>query len=231
MSCQCNLCEKKFANMFGYQYHVDNKVCEKNKCYTCGKILTNKTSYENHVLNKICERNISKKQELISELNPKSKLKLNPNPKPNPKSLKIPQSIRHKVWETYMGNYFRTQCPVCDCNEISVGNFECGHVVSRAKCGLVTVDNLRPICGECNNSMGTQNLIDFAEKHFPNASVLLTIQTQPPMINNSLQDSFNNLTFNEYQKMSEDYARLKTQINNSINNIDRPQININITSI
>ncbi len=89
------------------------------------------------------------------------------------KSKKIPQSVRHQVWEIYMGNYYRGQCPVCDCNEISVGYFECGHVVSRAEGGLVTVDNLRPICGECNRSMGTQNLMDFTEEHFPNASVLL----------------------------------------------------------
>jgi 5-methylcytosine-specific restriction endonuclease McrA len=48
--------------------------------------------------------------------------------------------------------------------EISMNNFECGHVLAEAKGGQLSVENLRPICGGCNRSMGSENLEDFKRR-------------------------------------------------------------------
>lgn len=51
--------------------------------------------------------------------------------------------------------------------------FECGHVVAEALGGQSTIENLRPICKDCNLSMGTKNLFEFKEKHFPKKEEIL----------------------------------------------------------
>jgi hypothetical protein len=39
-------------------------------------------------------------------------------------------------------------------------------LVAEANGGKIQIDNLRPICAVCNNSMGTINMKDFAFGHF-----------------------------------------------------------------
>jgi hypothetical protein len=56
-------------------------------------------------------------------------------------------------------------CFVCS-HEIHISQFECGHVISHANGGAITVENLRPICGSCNKSMGARNLIDYKAEFF-----------------------------------------------------------------
>lgn len=51
-----------------------------------------------------------------------------------------------------------------DIPDILQGNFECGHVVSEKDGGNMSVDNLKPICGQCNRSMGSQNMNDYVKK-------------------------------------------------------------------
>ena len=40
-------------------------------------------------------------------------------------------------------------------------DFECGHVKAKTNGGKNSVENLRPICGICNKSMGTNHMYDF----------------------------------------------------------------------
>lgn len=44
-------------------------------------------------------------------------------------------------------------------------SFNCGHIIAEANGGEVTVSktvsNLKPICQNCNSSMGTKNMDDF----------------------------------------------------------------------
>lgn len=56
-------------------------------------------------------------------------------------------------------------CWCCHVEPITIGNFHCGHVVSKATGGKLTLTNLRPICALCNGSMGTKNLIEFVRKN------------------------------------------------------------------
>jgi 5-methylcytosine-specific restriction endonuclease McrA len=74
----------------------------------------------------------------------------------------IPSTLRSKVWVTYASEiYRRSKCFCCRSNEIEESNFECGHVISRRDGGPVCLDNLRPICSQCNRSMNTKNMCIF----------------------------------------------------------------------
>ena len=45
------------------------------------------------------------------------------------------------------------KCYACEYNEIRSAHFECAHVIAVANDGPDTIENLRPVCGECNKSM------------------------------------------------------------------------------
>ena len=89
--------------------------------------------------------------------------------KPKPKSkakAKIPAAVRKIVWNTYIGKDKPTgKCLVCSDEDISNTNFECGHVKSAMNGGDITIENLRPICGNCNKSIGGNNMDIFMDKH------------------------------------------------------------------
>ena len=44
-------------------------------------------------------------------------------------------------------------------------SFDCGHIVSEKDGGTQEITNLRPICSACNNSMGTQNMIEYIKTY------------------------------------------------------------------
>jgi len=78
----------------------------------------------------------------------------------------VKQNIRQLVWNSHIGaDYGSALCFCCGATQITPFNFECGHVVARAKGGKDSVTNLRPICGLCNRSMATMNMIEFQKHH------------------------------------------------------------------
>jgi hypothetical protein len=87
---------------------------------------------------------------------PKSNLKtnlLNSNPKIIKKET-IPKRIRELVWTTHNTEVFSNKCYVSWCdNKINVFNFQVGHDIPESKGGTLDIDNLKPICGNCNLSM------------------------------------------------------------------------------
>ena len=73
----------------------------------------------------------------------------------------IPKALREQVWISWVGKKFCNKCSVTWCeNIISVFDFECGHNVPESKGGATDINNLRPICGKCNRSMGDEYTID-----------------------------------------------------------------------
>jgi hypothetical protein len=81
------------------------------------------------------------------------------------KTKKIPAAVRKIVWHTYIGKDNATgKCLVCNSEDISYTNFECGHVKSRANGGDITIENLRPICGNCNKSISGNDMDEFMDK-------------------------------------------------------------------
>ena len=89
--------------------------------------------------------------------------------KPNvqPKRKSIPKAVKNSVWNKYIETddpkKLIGKCFVgCGC-EITIANFEVGHVNAYSNGGSDKVENLRPICSTCNKSMGTMNLLEFKD--------------------------------------------------------------------
>ena len=73
----------------------------------------------------------------------------------------IPKALRQQVWTQYNGEIFRKQCTIRWCkNEITVFNFHVGHNLPRSKGGTLELNNLVPICSNCNLSMSDNYTID-----------------------------------------------------------------------
>jgi ankyrin repeat protein len=80
---------------------------------------------------------------------------------------KIPKYIKTLVWNKYVGaDTVRHKCFSCREATISITSFDCGHVVAEAKGGDITINNLRPICHDCNLAMGSKNMNDFTKEFF-----------------------------------------------------------------
>jgi hypothetical protein len=79
----------------------------------------------------------------------------------------VPAALRKQVWNHYIGGPIgETKCPVCRNNTIDKLGFEAGHVVPECAGGTTTLANLRPICGECNRSMGSLNMQEYALRYY-----------------------------------------------------------------
>ena len=78
----------------------------------------------------------------------------------------IPAVVKRLVWNTYIGeNIGKSKCFCCKLTDITQLSFHCGHVVSENNGGKIHVDNLRPICQNCNCSMATKNMMEFMKTH------------------------------------------------------------------
>ena len=66
------------------------------------------------------------------------------------------------VWNTNIGEDIgKSKCMCCNSTDITQMSFNCGHIVAEANGGDTIVSNLKPICQNCNSSMGTKNMDDF----------------------------------------------------------------------
>lgn len=74
----------------------------------------------------------------------------------------IPATIKRLVWNTNIGEMIgKSKCLCCKSTDITQMSFNCGHIVAEANGGDTIVSNMRPICQNCNSSMGTKNMDDF----------------------------------------------------------------------
>lgn len=70
------------------------------------------------------------------------------------KKKRIPKALRQQVWIEYFGKTFEHSCYVSWCkNMISVFTFHVGHDIPESKGGGLEINNLKPICAQCNLSM------------------------------------------------------------------------------
>jgi len=88
------------------------------------------------------------------------------NPDVNNKQIKkkknISATIKRLVWNTNIGEEIgKAKCLCCKSTDITQLSFNCGHIIAEANGGETIVSNLKPICQNCNSSMGTKNLNDF----------------------------------------------------------------------
>lgn len=94
---------------------------------------------------------------------------------------KVPSSLKHNIWIKYIGETFHGKCNVEWCaNKITPFTFEAGHNIPYSKGGCTTIDNLRPICSECNKSMGNRYTIDeFSEKFRTSDITIIDVTNMP----------------------------------------------------
>ena len=79
-----------------------------------------------------------------------------------PKKKTIPSAIKKLVWNKNIGEDIgKSKCYCCKSTDISQTSFHCGHVIAESKGGKTIVSNLKPICQNCNSSMGTKDMNDF----------------------------------------------------------------------
>ena len=80
----------------------------------------------------------------------------------------IPKRLREVVWNTYNGDKYSSKCHVAWCNNIiNVFNYQVGHDIPESKGGSLDIENLKPICGNCNLSMGNKYTITEWSKLIP----------------------------------------------------------------
>ena len=84
--------------------------------------------------------------------------------KPKTKKKSISATIKKLVWNTNIGEDIgKAKCLCCKSTDITQLSFNCGHIIAESNGGDTIVSNLRPICQNCNSSMGTKNMNDFME--------------------------------------------------------------------
>lgn len=89
-----------------------------------------------------------------------------PKPKKKYGKAKIPAVVRRIVWNTYVGkDNVKGKCLCCNAEEITSTNYECGHIKSEKNGGEISIENLRPICSNCNKSIGSKDMDDFMTKY------------------------------------------------------------------
>jgi len=70
---------------------------------------------------------------------------------------KIPKAVREAVWVKHVGKHFEYKCLTHWCpNKMTVFDFQTSHNIPESKGGSMELDNLYPLCGRCNQSMGNQ---------------------------------------------------------------------------
>jgi hypothetical protein len=83
----------------------------------------------------------------------------------------ISKKLREEVWLKHFGKTFSSKCPIIWCTrKITVFCFEVGHNIPESKGGTTTINNLIPICGDCNRSMGDRFTIDEFSRQFADTS-------------------------------------------------------------
>ena len=46
-------------------------------------------------------------------------------------------------------------------------SWHAGHIISEKDGGSTNIENLRPVCADCNLGMKTQNMIVYMKEHYP----------------------------------------------------------------
>jgi 5-methylcytosine-specific restriction endonuclease McrA len=85
----------------------------------------------------------------------------------------IPKALRQQVWLKYNGRKFESKCNIQWCvNIISVFDYHVGHNIPESKGGGINIDNLQPICANCNLSMSTKTIDDWNDMYKQNRKSL-----------------------------------------------------------
>ena len=65
------------------------------------------------------------------------------------------------------GDSMKGQCYCCKKELDAFDTWHAGHIIAVSNGGKDIASNLRPTCGSCNLSMGTENMDDFKARCYP----------------------------------------------------------------
>lgn len=85
---------------------------------------------------------------------------------------KIPKALKRQIWLKKIGNNIEGKCYVCS-RIIYNDDHECGHIIAEVNGGETTLENLIPICKNCNRSCHTKNLDEFKKVVIGEVSICL----------------------------------------------------------
>ena len=81
------------------------------------------------------------------------------------KKSSIQSNLRIAVWYKEFKFNETGNCPICNYNiKMGKNGFHCGHIISESNGGQTNLENLRPICANCNYKMGKMNWDDYVNK-------------------------------------------------------------------
>ena len=130
------------------------KIEEEKKMKVIKKAIKKEVVKEVNKTSKQSKTDVKKNEkvkEIITDDNDKKKKK-----KP------ISATIKRLVWNTNIGEDIgKSKCMCCNSTDITQMSFNCGHIVAEANGGDTIVSNLKPICQNCNSSMGIKNMEEF----------------------------------------------------------------------
>jgi hypothetical protein len=91
---------------------------------------------------------------------------------PQTRRRSIGGKLRKDVWDTYIGPHTQSICFCCNHKLITpftrCNTFHAGHIISHYNGGAICLDNLLPICSDCNMNMNSENWDDYTERNgFP----------------------------------------------------------------
>jgi len=119
---------------------------------------------EHSKVNKVIPQSVP---QLIPQPISQQKSKYKNEKKTKYKKKAIPKTVKKATWDKWIGkNVGVTKCLCCEHQEIRQFEFHCGHVIAESKGGKTTVDNMRPICAQCNLSMGSMDMNEFKKMYF-----------------------------------------------------------------
>jgi 5-methylcytosine-specific restriction endonuclease McrA len=76
---------------------------------------------------------------------------------------KIKPWNRDDIWLEHNGPELeKVKCPCCNIRIISRNSFSAGHIQAESRGGSSQIDNIIPICDECNGRMGSTHMYWFS---------------------------------------------------------------------
>ena len=75
----------------------------------------------------------------------------------------IPKALKQQVWLHHVGQHFSSRCktPWCS-NIITVFDYHTSHIIPESGGGATNLNNLIPLCANCNLSMGTMTFTEWS---------------------------------------------------------------------
>ena len=161
--------QKKYPDEFQEfirKQHICTYESEQVKAYFQGIISTIKKE----VVKELNEPKAKAKKEKVKKVN----VPTEPKPKketpkmgdslkePKPKKKAVSSTIKKLVWNKNNGEEIgKAKCYCCKSTDITQVSFHCGHIIAESNGGKTIVSNLKPICQNCNSSMGTNDMNEF----------------------------------------------------------------------